>query len=114
MDAEDFYLAELGSYFRFLYKQEILKNVNLDMRLELFSGYRNKSFGNVDVNWQNTLVMNINKYLSTNFFVQLLYDDDIKIEKVENGVVTQSGPMIQFKSAFGIGLVYQLGANRVE
>ena len=108
--------TELGSYFRFSYKQEAFKNVSVDSRLELFTGYESEAFGNIDVNWQNTIVMKINKYLSTNLFTQLLYDDDIKIgiDKNNDGVIDVSKKKIQFKSVFGIGFVYQLGANRSE
>ncbi|MCP4459892.1 MAG: DUF3078 domain-containing protein [Cytophagales bacterium] len=108
--------AELGSYFRFLYQQEAFKNVNVDLRLELFTGYESESFGNIDVNWQNTVIMKINKYLSTNLFTQLLYDDDVKIgiDSNNDGVVDKSKQKIQFKSVFGIGLTFQLGANRAE
>ncbi len=116
VDPGESYRAELGSYFRFSYKKEALKNVNVDMRLELFSGYRNKSFGNIDINWQNTIVLKINKYLSTNLFTQLLYDDDIKIgiDHDNDGVIDISKQRIQFKSVFGIGLIYQAGKNRSE
>ena len=108
--------TELGSYFRFSYKQEAFKNVNVDSRLELFTGYESESFGNIDVNWQNTIVMKINKYLSTNLFTQLLYDDDVKIDidKNNDGVIDNSKQKIQFKSVFGVGFVYQLGASRPE
>ena len=108
--------VELGSYFRFSYKQEAFKNVNVDSRLELFTGYESESFGNIDVNWQNAIVMKINKYISANLFTQLLYDDDIKIDidKNNDGVIDASKQKIQFKSVFGVGFVYQLGVTRVE
>jgi len=107
--------VELGSYFRFSYKQEAFKNVNVDTRFELFTGYETEAFGNIDVNWQNTIVMKINEHLSTNLFTQLLYDDDVKIDVDTNndGVVDQSGPRVQFKSVFGIGLIYQFG-DKIE
>ncbi len=62
--------AELGSYLRITYKDEIFTNVNLDSRLELFANYL-ENFGNIDVNWQNGLVMKINKLLTANFFSDL-------------------------------------------
>lgn len=105
--------AELGSYFRVKFKNEIFENVNLDSRLELFANYI-ENFGNIDVNWQNGLVMKINKVLTANFFTHLIYDDDIKIE-IDNdndGTPDEVGPRVQFKSVFGVGLGYNFGAQR--
>lgn len=106
--------AELGSFFRFSYKQEAMKNVNVDMRLELFTNYERANFGNIDVNWQNNIVMKVNKYISTTLFTQVLYDDDINTEKVDKdtGEVLQAGPKTQFKSVFGVGIAYAFGDSR--
>ncbi len=96
--------AELGSFLRIKYNDEVIKNVNLESRLELFTNYV-ESFGVIDVNWQNTVVMKVNKVLSANLFTHLIYDADIKTE-------TDSGPeaRVQFKSVFGAGLAYNFGA----
>lgn len=104
---------ELGSFFRFGYKQEAFKNINVDTRLELFTNYEKDTFGNIDVNWQNSIVMKVNKYISTNIFTQLLYDDDINIQEVNNdGEVVSSGPRTQLKSVFGVGIAYSFGDSR--
>lgn len=109
VDPGDQFRAEFGSFLRIMYVDELLTNVTLDTRLELFANYI-ENFGNVDVNWQNMLVMKVNKVLSANFFTHLLYDDDIKIAVDENTV----GPRVQFKSIFGAGLAYTFGATRGE
>lgn len=100
--------AELGSFLRVKFKKEVIKNVNLDTRLELFSNYM-KDFGTVDVNWQNTIVMKINEVLSANWYTQLIYDKDIKTTN-EDGSVGDA--KIQWKSVFGVGLSYNFGAQR--
>ena len=91
-----------------------MKNVNVDMKLELFTNYEKGTFGNIDVNWQNSIVMKVNKYISTNLFTQLVYDDDINTERVESGTgdVVQAGPKTQFKSVFGVGIAYAFGDSR--
>lgn len=107
--------GEFGSYFSFGYKQEAIKNVNVETRLELFTNYEKETFGNIDVNWQNTVVMQINKYMTTNLFTQLLYDDDIKTEEtLTDGTVVEAGPKVQFKSVFGVGITYKFGDQRVK
>lgn len=107
--------AELGSYFGANYKQEAFKNVKIDSRLELFTNYQKETFGLIDVNWQNSIVMRVNEYLSTNLFTQLIYDDDIRTERVDDqGNTSTGGAQVQLKSVFGIGLVYEFGAERAK
>lgn len=108
--------GEFGSYLRVKYKQDILENVNLDSRLELFTNYV-ESFGVIDVSWQNALVMKVNKFLTANLFAQIIYDKDIQEEVLldenlptERRVMDEVG--IQFKSVFGVGLSYAIGAER--
>ena len=107
--------TELGSYFNFSYKNEIVKNVKFDTKLELFTNYEADDFGNIDVNWQSNLIMRINDYMTTNLFAHLLYDDDIKTESVDsNGDIQTRGARTQFKNVFGIGLAYHFGAERIK
>ncbi len=108
VDPGENFRAELGSYFRIKYKNEIVKNVNLDTRIELFSNYM-KDFGTIDVNWQNTVVMKINSFLSANWYTQLIYDKDIKSTN-EDGTTGEA--KVQLKSVFGVGLTYKFGEER--
>ncbi len=100
--------AEMGSFLRIKYKDEIFTNVNLDSRLELFSNYV-ENFGTIDVNWQNMIVMKVNKVLSANFFTHLIYDEDIKTLESDG---TSGDAKVQFKSVFGVGLAYNFGSSR--
>ena len=107
--------GELGSYFLMAYKQDPIENVTLESRLELFTNYEKENAGNIDVNWQNTVIMQINKYLTTNLFTHLIYDDDINTEKeLPSGEIVSRGPKIQFKSVFGVGLTYKFGNQRIN
>ncbi len=100
--------AELGSFLRIKYKDEVITNVNVESRLELFSNYI-QDFGTIDVNWQTTIVMKVNKVLSANFFTHLIYDKDIKTLNDEG---VSGDAKVQFKSVFGVGLAYNFGAAR--
>ena len=104
--------AELGSFLKLFYKDDIATNVNLETRLELFNNYL-ENFGYIDVNWQNLLFMKVNKYLTVNFQTQLIYDDDIniQIDNNDDGIIDEEGPRVQFKSVFGVGLTYNFGAK---
>jgi len=52
------------------------------------------------------LNMKINDFLSANLITNLIYDDDVHIGKDTNddGIIDESGPRIQFKQLFGVGL----------
>jgi hypothetical protein len=102
-------LTELGSFMKISFKKDIAKNINLESKLELFTAY-DEHFGNVDVNWQNALLMKVNDWLSASLVTQLIYDDDIDIVELDDaGVALGSGPKIQFKQIFGLGLSYTIG-----
>lgn len=104
--------SELGTFFRMRYVNEILTNVNYETRLELFTNY--EDLGTTDVNWENILLMKVNKYLSANFITQLLYDEDVKIGTDNNadGIIDEESPKVQFKTVFGVGLTYVFGDSR--
>lgn len=104
--------AELGSFMRIAYKNEIVQNVTYESKLELFTNYVTQ-FGNIDVNWENQFIMQVNKWLAVNFIAHMIYDDDINIELVdEDGLPTgKTGPRLQFKQLFGVGVTYKV-SNR--
>ena len=103
--------TELGSYLTAQFKKDIWTNVNLESKLQLFSNYAENP-GDIDVNWENAILMKINEYLSASLINQLIYDADIDIPTFdENGNITSVGPEIQFKSILGIGLTYKFGSK---
>jgi hypothetical protein len=97
--------AEIGSFLKMEFKSEIVKNVSLNSKLDLFSNYLNNP-ENIDVNWDLLVNMKINDYLSANLISNLIYDDDIKIaiDKNNDGIIEKKGPRVQFKEMFGLGL----------
>lgn len=96
---------EVGSFAKMEVKTEIMKNVSLNSKLDLFSNYLHNP-ENIDVYWDLLINMKINDFLSANLISNLIYDDDIKIGFDENndGVIERSGPRVQFKEMFGLGL----------
>lgn len=95
---------EFGGYVRIQYKAEIMPNVNLKARCELFTNYL-KNPQNVDVNADVLVTMKVNKYISANLNIQGIYDHDVNIayDKNNDGVTDGSGPRFQFRQVLGIG-----------
>ena len=66
---------ELGFYAAGYYKTQLMENVTMENILALYSNYLDKP-KNIDMDYTMNLAMKINKYISTNFTVQAVYDDD--------------------------------------
>lgn len=73
---------ELGMKAWVKMEKEIFKNVTLSSKLELFSDYL-KNPERIDVDWQASLNMKVNKWLSANISGHMIYDDDIMITDKE-------------------------------
>lgn len=97
--------TELGALVTSQYKTKIMTNINLDTRATLYTDYL-KDFGNIDVNWQMTLDMTINKYVRASLGTNLIYDNDIKNKREVDGVQITEGPRVQWKQLIGVGLEY--------
>lgn len=102
------HLLELGILITNNLNINVADNIELKSRLNLYTDYI-KSFGNVDVDWELTLNMKVNKFISTSLGTQVIYDDDIlfDIVKNDNGTIINPGvPKIQFKQVLGVGILY--------
>jgi hypothetical protein len=99
---------EVGGYLKLAYSRNIVENVKLTTKADFFANYL-VNFGNIDVNWETLIAMKINKFLSASLSTHLIYDDDIKIalDRNDDGVTDGSGPRVQFKEVFSLGLQYQ-------
>ena len=83
---------EFGSSISGYYKFNIMTNVSVENRLNLYSNYLDNP-QNVDVDYQMNVIMKINKYLSSNVAVQAIYDDN-------------SVQAVQVRELFGLGVNY--------
>ncbi len=99
--------TEFGAYIRAYYKKEVLKNINVNSKLELFTNYLQNPIS-VDVNWELLLAFKVNKFISASLSTQLIYDNDILIDKDNDGdgITDVRETAIQFKEVYGIGLAY--------
>jgi hypothetical protein len=99
---------EFGGYLRMLFKKDIMKNINFQTKLDLFSNYLYNP-QNIDVSWETLTSFKVNDFFSASIFTHLIYDDDIKIQVDNNkdGITDVVGPRTQFKEVLGIGLTYK-------
>ncbi len=90
---------QFGANVKASFKKDIMKNVNLETTLELFSDYLLNP-ENIIVKWDVMLDMSINKFLSAKLTTNLIYDDNIVINDKSGNPL---GPRTQFKEMFGLG-----------
>lgn len=83
---------EFGASISGYYKINLMANVSIENRLNLYSNYLDQP-QNVDVDYQMNIIMKINKYLSTNVAIQAIYDDN-------------SIQAVQVREVFGLGVNY--------
>ena len=102
LEKSENFRSEMGAFFKAEAKAKLVKNVDLTTKIDLFSNYLEEP-QNIDINWDLTINMKINSFLSANFISSLLYDHDVLIPLEGDKV----GRRIQFKHLFGVGLNYK-------
>lgn len=95
---------EFGGYVRAQYQADIMTNVNLKARLELFTNYLDRP-ENIDINAETMLTMKVNKFINASLVSQIIYDHDVNIEVDNNrdGIIDGKGPRLQFRQVLGVG-----------
>ena len=100
---------EIGGMLKLSYVTELVKNVKLNTKADLFSNYLNNP-QNIDINWETLIAMKINSWLTTSISTHVIYDDDITfaVDRDGDGVNDGRGPRTQLKEVFALGIQIQL------
>lgn len=80
---------------------KLMQNVDLYSRLNLYSNYLDKP-QNIDVQWDIQLSMKVNRWISANLTLNMLYDDDTRTFR--NGNPQGGNAKLQLKETLGVGL----------
>lgn len=91
---------ELGAYLTVNWVKTLAKNIVYKTRMDLFSDYKHNP-KNIDLFWTNSLNLQVNKYITANVSVDMIYDDDVKVFANEKTGVL--GPRLQVKQVIGVG-----------
>lgn len=84
--------CEFGAAVNAYYKFKVMENVTAENILNLYTNYL-EDVQNVDLDYTLNIVMKVNKYLTTNFAFQTIYDDN-------------AYPGFQTRQVIGIGVNY--------
>jgi len=94
---------EFGAYVNLSWKQDFNEHFGMEHLVRLYSNYLSNP-QNVDVDWTAKFYVRATEYITVDFLVQGIYDDDIKISNDAGG----TSPMLQMKSLLSVGLVYEI------
>lgn len=96
---------EFGASLDAYYKVNLMENISFENILKLYSNYLDKP-QNVFTDYTANLFMKVNKFITVNAGVQMIYDDKTKIPFDNNGV-QGFRKALQVKQIFGAGLTYK-------
>jgi hypothetical protein len=96
---------EFGASLDAYYKVDLMENISFENILKLYSNYLDKP-QNIYTDYTANLFMKVNKFVTVNAGVQMIYDDKTKILKTVNGV-DEKHKALQVKQIFGAGLTYK-------
>jgi hypothetical protein len=105
--------SEVGAKLEILFEKEIVKNLVVRSRAQLFNNWSrpqtqldaiNSNRANIDINWQTDVFYKLTKNIAVQFGFQTLYDDDVRIKNAS--VPSGFNPaQFQFRQNFGLGFV---------
>lgn len=100
--------TEGGASLRMAFAKDVLKNIHMQTKLELFSNYFQDP-QNIDVDWETTFTFKVNDFFNASLNTHLIYDNDILIgvDANNDGSIDYKGPRTQFKEVIGLGIVYK-------
>jgi len=92
--------SEMGAMLNVIHRWKIYKDIYFTNQLNLFSSYTSHP-ERVDIAYTGTLSLKFNKFITTTFNIDLVYDHD-QVQK------------IQMKQVLGVGVYYKLGVENKE
>ncbi len=107
LDAGRARLWEPGAIVKLNWHYIIKDDILYDTRAEIFNNYR-YPFQKFNVNWEQTLVMQITRHINTRINTQVIYDYNVKFPiKDETGKTIDQKAKWQFKELFTMGFNYK-------
>ncbi|HVX51412.1 MAG TPA: DUF3078 domain-containing protein [Chitinophagaceae bacterium] len=106
VDSGSHVFNEFGGFASINYSHSFGKTVTYKGRVDLFSNYSNKP-QNVDMYMTHFITFQVNKYLSTTYALNLIYDDDVKLFGP-----LHTSPALQVQSQIGIGVTVPFNIKR--
>ncbi len=102
VDPDKFSRNEFGAALDAYYKVGLMENITFENILKLYSNYLQDP-QNIDVDYLANLNLQVNRFISVNAAVQLVYDDNVNVLKSDG----TKGPGLQVRQILGAGVTYK-------
>jgi hypothetical protein len=99
--------VEIGGYLNLAYTRKVLKGVDMQARVDMFSNYLEDP-SLIDINSELIFNFTVNKNIKANLALAYIYDHDVKFDLDENPE-TVAVPRSQFRQVLSIGFTYSFG-----
>jgi hypothetical protein len=97
-------LLQAGASVNAIFKKDLVKNVSLLSKLDLFTDYLNNP--QVIINWENNLLLKVNKFISVNLATMFIHDNNIPYIDPNDPTKTPHGAKPQFMETLTVGFAY--------
>ena len=100
-------LWEPGLIVKTSWHYPIIENITYDTKAEIFNNY-NYTLQKFNIDWEQTLVLQVTQYISTRIMTQLIYDYNVKFPITDDsGTVIAQKAKWQFKELIAVGFNYK-------
>jgi len=100
-------LWEPGLIIKTNWHLKISDNITYDTKGEFFDNYKDL-FQKVSAEWDQTLIMQVNRFINVRVMTMMIYDYNTKFPILDaSGAVIGRKPKLQFEELFTLGLVYK-------
>jgi hypothetical protein len=99
--------VEIGGYINVAYTRTVLKGVDMQARIDMFSNYLEDPTL-IDINSELIFNFTVNKNIKANLALAYIYDHDVKFD-LDNDPATVGVPRSQFRQVLSIGFTYNFG-----
>jgi hypothetical protein len=90
------------------FKKEITTDISYETKYKMFINYK-QPLGNLDINWENMMVMQLTDHINLRMMVHLIFDEDVLFPVYDaNDVKIGEEPKLQLKEFINIGFTYKI------
>jgi hypothetical protein len=90
------------------YRRNLTPEITYETKYKMFINYLQPA-GNLDVNWENLIVMRLTDHVNMRLLVHMIYDQNVKFPVTDaNDVKIGEKPKMQLKEFFTVGFAYKI------
>jgi hypothetical protein len=90
------------------FRKKITPEITYETKYKMFINYQ-QPFGNLDINWENLLLMRLTENINMRLLVHLIYDESVLFPVYDaNDLKIGEKPKLQIKEFFTVGFAYRI------